>query len=557
MLSLLFRRKAVSFRNTLAAFTYWQWAKNAAFITVGFWMLFGLYAAFLRLLRYLDAVPLIGSLLLWKLTAIALMTTFGMVVISSLIISLTTLFYAYDLPFLIKAPLPLRSVFIDKSIESAFFSSWMIGLILFPFILALGRVQGVPWAFYAAFACLIVPFLLFAAVLGMGFTLALMYLFPSPRTRDAIWVLSSFSIAVVYILLRISQPEKLVNPQGLQIVAQYLQFLQAPTARYLPSWWLTVALRSFLAGLWMKFWAAAGLIIAATATAFGLLVMAAERTYGPSYSGAQEGRRSLRPTEIRQRWEDWITERLGITRAIGTLYWKDRASFFRDVTHWSQIVLVGALICVYLFSIQRLPLDQADLKSLASFLNLGIAGFVLSSLGLRFTFPSISAEGKSFWVIRSAPLTTRVLMRAKFLFSLLPMTLISCILIAASNHLLQADRFVSWLSFGTIILMAWTLCGMGVGFGAIFPKFNFSNIHQIESSIGGFAYMAASIAYITLIVAFEALPVKMHFYQLFGHPHAWNRPVAWTCFTAVAALSLAAFSIPWAIGEKSLEKYEI
>ena len=41
---------------------------------------------------------MIGELLLWKLAAIALMTTFGMVVISSLITSLTTLFYAFDLP---------------------------------------------------------------------------------------------------------------------------------------------------------------------------------------------------------------------------------------------------------------------------------------------------------------------------------------------------------------------------------------------------------------------------------------------------------------------------
>ena len=81
----------------------------------------------------------------------------------------------------------------------------------------------------------------------------------------------------------------------------------------------------------------------------------------------------------------------------------------------------------------------------------------LNCLGLRFTFLSISTEGKSFWVIRSAPVTTRVLMRAKFLFSLVPMMIISCVLIAASNHLLEADRFVSCLSFGTIVLMAWTL----------------------------------------------------------------------------------------------------
>ena len=254
MVRLLFWRKAVSLKNTLASLNGWEWAKYLAFLTVGLWMLSGLYFIFLRLLRYLDAVPMIGDLLLWKLAAITLMTTFGMVVISSLITSLTTLFYAFDLPFLMKAPLPLRSVFIDKSLESAFFSSWMIGLVLFPFMLALGHIKGAPWTFYLAFFGLLVPFLLFAAVIGIGFTLGLMYLFPSPRTRDVIWVLSSFSIAIVYVLLRVSQPEKLVHPDALQMVAQYLGYLQAPTARYLPSWWLSVALRSFMGGVWPKFW---------------------------------------------------------------------------------------------------------------------------------------------------------------------------------------------------------------------------------------------------------------------------------------------------------------
>src|SRR5262249_3524408 len=158
----------------------------------------------------------------------------------------------------------------------------------------LGQVKSAPWAFYLAFAGLLVPFLLLAAILGIGFTLALMYLFPSPRTRDIIWVASSFSIAVVYILLRISQPENLLHPAALHVIADYLGYLEAPTARFLPSWWLTVGLRSFMAGLWPKFWAAAAMLAASAAAAYGLLIFAAESMYSPGYSGAQEGRRALR-----------------------------------------------------------------------------------------------------------------------------------------------------------------------------------------------------------------------------------------------------------------------
>src|SRR5438477_403867 len=81
-----------------------------------------------------------------------------------------------------------------------------------------------------------------AGPVGVAFTVVVLYLFPSSRTRDVIWVLSSLSMTLVYGLIRFSQPERLIRPDALRVVADYLNFLQAPTAPYLPSWWLTKAL---------------------------------------------------------------------------------------------------------------------------------------------------------------------------------------------------------------------------------------------------------------------------------------------------------------------------
>jgi len=100
------------------------------------------------------------------------------------------------------------------------------------------------------FAALLVPFCILAASLGMAFTLTLMYVFPSSRTRDVVWVFSSLSLTVTYGLVRFAQPEKLIRPDALKVVAEYLNFLQAPTAPYLPSWWLAEALRMAAEGAW-------------------------------------------------------------------------------------------------------------------------------------------------------------------------------------------------------------------------------------------------------------------------------------------------------------------
>lgn len=538
--------------------TLWDWSLNSAFLMVGFWMLAALHYGFLRLLQYLDGVELIGGLLIWKLTGMTMLTTFAMVVLSSLIISLTTLFYASDLKYLMRSPAPLRAVFADKSMETIFFSSWMIVLVVFPYMLALGRVKGYDPGFYALFLGLMVPFMVLASVIGMAFTLVLLYCFPSSRTRDVIWILSSLSVALLYMLLRFSQPEKLIRPDALKLVAEYLRYLQAPTAPYAPSWWLTQALTGYVHGKAALFWKNAGLLCGGAAAAYALLLGLAGRFYAVGYSGAQESRRIRRGIEVPPTPERKAAALFGspAMRAAAALYWKERKSFFRDVKHWSQIVLVGALMGVYLFSINRLPLDSPELKSLVCFLNIGIAGFVIASLGLRFTFPSISMEGRGFWIVRSAPVSVDTLMLQKFLFSLIPMLLLGTVLIAASNHLLRADRFISWLSLGTMWLVTWTIVGMGVGFGAIFPRFRLENIHQMESSAGGFTYMACALTYVGATVAAEALPVKMHFQARLGRPEAWEWEYAALSLGTLAVLNAAAFVIPWLLGRRVLERHE-
>ena len=230
-------------------------------------------------------------------------------------------------------------------------------------------------------------------------------------------------------------------------------------------------------------------------------------------------------------------------------------TFFRDVKHWSQILLIIGLVFVYLFSIQRLPLDSAELRSLVSFLNVGTAGFVLSALGLRFTFPAISLEGRSWWVLRSAPIDVGGIMREKFIFSAVPIVLIATTLALMTNWILAADRFTSVLSVVALLTVGLAICAMGVGFGALFPNFNVENIHQIESSVGGFVFMAACLFYVGLTIAVLAAPMQMHFAVRFG-TGVWDSRVAAFSVTGWLLLNACAFIVPWTLGRRALENHE-
>ncbi len=550
MLGLLARRRARTFANTIGHWTGYEWARNAAFGAAGLGLLFGLHYGFYRVLKYLATIELIGVLLTWKLTAMLLLMTFSMVVISSLLTALTTLFYSYDLKFLLKAPVSLRAVFLDKSLESAFFASWTIGLILIPFIGAIMRVQHLGLEYFAAFAFATPPFLLLAASLGIGFTLLLLYFFPSSRTRDVVWVFSSLSLTVTYGLVRFAQPEKLIRPDALMVVAEYLNFLQAPTAPYLPSWWLAEALRMAAEGNRSGYALRAFGLWAAAFLVYGALVALAGKVYFIGYSGAQEG-------TLRKRVHDFaplLEGRFLRSRVAAALFWKERTTFFRDVKHWSQILLIVGLVFVYLFSIQRLTLDS-ELKSLVSFLNVGTAGFVLAALGLRFTFPAISLEGRSWWVLRSAPLGIGQVMRQKLLFSMIPLLSIAGTLALMTNWILAADQFTSILSLGALLTVGLAICVMGVGFGALFPNFTVENIHQIESSVGGFVYMAACLFYVGFTIAVLAPLMQMHFAERFG-AGVWNPSVAMYAGAGWLLLNAVAMIVPWKLGRRALEAHE-
>lgn len=555
MLPLLLARKVNTFRNALLSLRGWKLTKSLMFATVGLLMLAALYAGFWRLLNYLEGVELIGPMLSWKLTSMVLLMTFAMVIVSSIIISMTTLYYSFDLKFLFSAPLDLRSIFMDKALETVFYSSWTLVLAILPYIIALGRVKGLDPGFYLSYALLMVPFVMLAGAFGIFFSMLVMYAFPSSRTRDITWVLGSLSVAFVYVVFRFSKPEQLLRPDSLQVVAQYIHYLQSPTATYMPSWWVTKAMVAYSAGHWGPFFLYAGALCLAAGAVYLLIYQMCGRYYMRGFSGAQSaprfrGRRRVLPEQrLLRRWPAF--------RTTLTMYWKDRLSLSRDARYWSQIILIGALIAVYLFSIRQLPLDTPDMKSMVSFLNIGVAGFVMAAIGLRFTFPAISLEGNSYWLLRSAPVTTASLMREKLLISMLPAMLVGVILVSVSNYLLGADFFISALSVLTIAVAAAAISVMGIGFGALFPDFNVENIHQLESSYGGFLYMACAMGYLSLIVGAEAWPVQMHFAARFGRENAWDMRGVALCAAVFLLLNAAAFYIPWKAGLKNLERHEI
>jgi len=98
----------------------------------------------------------------------------------------------------------------------------MVVLAMVPFLAAYGRIFQVQWTFYVALLLLSIPFLLFASAIGSLLVLSLMRFFPAARVRDTMLVVVLLLVSGIVLLIRWIEPEKLVNPDRLEIVLEVL-----------------------------------------------------------------------------------------------------------------------------------------------------------------------------------------------------------------------------------------------------------------------------------------------------------------------------------------------
>ncbi|MHB1169228.1 MAG: putative ABC transporter permease subunit, partial [Longimicrobiales bacterium] len=187
-------------------------------------------------------------------------------------------------------------------------------------------------------------------------------------------------------------------------------------------------------------------------------------------------------------------------------------AFFRDTTQWSQLILLVVLVVVYIYNIRVLPLYSGEqvgffLTNVISFLNLGLAGFVLAAIAARFIFPAVSLEGRTLWLLRSAPLDMRTLLWSKYWVGVVPLLVLALALTFGTNLILRVDLFIMVLSLVTITLVTFGIASLALGFGALFPKFDTDNAAEVSTGFGGLVFMMVAVAFLGIMVMLEAWPV--------------------------------------------------
>jgi ABC-2 type transport system permease protein len=460
-----------------------------------------------RLLGHFRATPGVGDLLATKLLGMILLAFLSILLLSNIITSLSSFFLARDIELLAAAPVDGVRVYAARLIETLVNSSWMMVLLLMPVLTAFALSYDAGPLFLITSALAVGCFLVLPAVVGTATTMVLVNVFPARRARDLLALIALLGAAALVLMFRLLRPEQLARPEGFRNLVDFITALRTPQSVWLPSEWAAQAIVAPLteSGDWFPL-----LLLAMTAAAF--FVMGAwthGRLYSDGLSRSQEGAEQQAGAAGRVRLER-VLGAVSVTRR--TLMAKDIRTFFRDTTQWSQLILLVVLVVVYVYNVKVLPLFSGEdvgffMINVVSFLNLGLAGFVLAAIAARFLFPAVSLEGRTLWLLRSAPLDLRALLWSKYWVGITPLLLLAVALTVGTNLILRVTPFLMVLSVATIIVMTFAISSMALGFGALFPKFDTENTAEIPTSFGGLLFMMAATAYLALVIGLEAWPV--------------------------------------------------
>ncbi|MDJ0987515.1 MAG: hypothetical protein QNJ26_18385 [Desulfobacterales bacterium] len=532
---------------------------SARFFLLGtFGLLFwcGIFAISWRVLVYFKGIEDIGDILGYKLLSMMLVVSFALLLFSSILTSLSKLYLSRDLLLVHSLPVSSYKIFITRWIDSTIDSAWMVIVYTLPVLISYGIVYQAGIFYYLNTMIAMLCLAAIASAISTLLVMTAVIFIPATRMKSVFILMGILSFVIIYLAIRLSQPELLVDPEVFDTVMVYITSLQTPSSPFLPSSWVYDSIRSALAGAIGNslFFTALSLSFAGMMVLF--LILLSDAIYFKGFSKTQNAPARLFKSNV-------IGDRLFnfLPGPIKSFTVKEIKTFLRDQTQWTQIFLIAALVVIYVYNFKVLPLEKSPIKTvylqnLFSFLNMGLALFVLTAVTARFAYPAVSMEREAFWLVKTSPLSIRTFLWIKFFIYYLPLLILTEILITATNILLQVTPFMMTLSTLTVFFAVPGIVSMGIGLGAAFPDFKAENPTQTITSFGGLVFMISCAGFIGLVVLIEAGPV----YNLFmaGIRNEIISLSTWMwiigSFSLALILCLLAIFLPMRYGQRRLSQ---
>lgn len=485
----------------------------------------GLYGASLWFARQVVALEPFGPLLLRKMIDLVMSVFGGVLVFSNIVGAFSAFLLADELQFLMARPIPSERLFTARYVENAVDASWMALLFMLPVMLAVGQAGGGGWGFYLSIFLSMLPLALAASALAVPLVLVLTLVFPVQRTREVMLGLGVAAFLGLFLLVRSMDLENLLQPQGFESTLEFFRTLQTPSRYWLPSAWASEVLGNRLVGKPLsEVWIEWGCLVSTAggcyflgAWSFGLLHRRAysRALQGQNLADASDSNQSHTAIErSRVKLKQQLAalarggeKRLGPAMSIAK---KDALLFAHDAVQWSQLLLLGSLVLVYLVNFRYIGSLSKGAGIFGPiglyFLNVALSAFMITAISARLVFPAVSLEGKAFWLVKRAPLSLHRYLMAKWLGHVPPLLVLSQGLVLASNLMIGSQVWLTVKSMVIVGVLVVATAGLGVGLGAIFPRFHIDNAAKIATGVGGVLFMFLALSMTMVVLSLDAYP---------------------------------------------------
>jgi ABC-2 type transport system permease protein len=522
-------------------------------------------------LRFVGSFPGLGTLLVERLMFLMFAILFVLLLFSNLVIGYTNLFRNRETGYLLALPVPLRTIVQWKFIESTLLASWAFLFLIAPLVTAYGLHRHVGWHFFVMTPALVALFIVLPATAGTWVAMTMARYLDRRLFQLSLLVLVTLVVSAVALWLR-SEPvaEELTETRALAILDRLLIKTAFTEFALLPSYWLSSGILQWSDGA-LATAVFYGLVLLSYTLFFGYLSFAQSGQYFYDAASRVNSRSSafwrwswFRSWQSRHREMRYAPR--GIDAVVGRFGWalnsdtrallvKDVRLFWRDTTQWGQTLVLFGLLGVYILNLRHFShqLTNPFWIHLVSHLNLGACALNLATLTTRFIYPQFSLEGKRIWIVGMAPVGMVRLVRTKFWLATLCSLGVTLGLILLSCWMLNlaAGRILYFA--GAITLMTFTLNGLAVGLGVLYPNFREEHPGKIVSGFGGTFCLVLSFVYIVASVVLLAL----------GSPWPWMGPsraaqspteIAWATFLL---LSWGLGWVPMRMGLRRVSRFEL
>ena len=511
----LLKPKYLAARNRLRHGT-----KNTASIARGA-VVFAL-TGFLIVFTYLAALWMLGqidkqSALFFVYPSIPLslilVFLFFILLFTNTISSLGSLYFSKELNLLLSTPVTGLKFFTSKLTEALFSSSWMTIVFLLPVLLAFGRYYNAGLDYYLLSMLIFIPYFYIPAALSVVLATVSVMLIPIKLRKRALYLglmcasylFFTYSSSVFY------QDFKVTD------LLEIMQKFSAQRQPYLYPSLVAEVLSELLVPKGVEIYKLLALVASQCVLVISFAYLCLYYLYEKCFFIASTLNHSKRNESAFSKSVNYLCSNF-LKAKPKAIVEKEIKTISRDLTQGIQLLMLVGVCMVYLYSltVQGYFVDNSPpnmikwWEAFFTILNTCVEAFVVTALSSRFAFSSVSREGKSFWIIKSAPVSIRNVLKYKFWIWFLNIFFISSTMFSIASWINYKSFASVSFKVSSLFIVNFGLVGLAIGMGASFARFKWQHVSEVATSFGNLAYMVAAVLLVLIDVILQYSFIVLH-----------------------------------------------